>query len=307
MSDMRIAKPEIAGSKPSIRPESSALIERRLTWCDDASQIPLKRSAMMMARRLIKTLAFFALTTVCVPMLLGTTCANQTPTCPNTQQLVNGLCETTPTLTGLWSGTITGDVTFAQTQDPVPPNPNPFTQNEVSHQTFFEQLVFNDSGLPLALPLPVSAFGSSFNVREVTAFNIGQTQTFTSSSASDQPSGAASTEHFDSSETVTLTVTESDLSQAHFRVVYATTDSRTSNHTSASAGITCDHATTSSTGTLTIEATATDGLLNFSVEFSAMGTQTDTSGNSPCPPAVSTTTTINASNSGKLEGKLARD
>ena len=263
----------------------------------------------MTMRRSVKTLACVALAAIGAPMLFGTTCATQPQTCPSGQQLINGLCVTTPppaSLTGLWTGPITGTVTSNLVISPTPPNPNPFNSSQIIPVATTTQLEFDDSGLPAALPVPTTAFGFSLPFRAVTAFSVGQTQTIMSSFTLDIPFGAAATQHSVNSETITLTVTESDLSQAHFRVVYATTDVVTSTSTSASGGTTCNSDTASSSGKLTIEATASNDAINLSMEYSNTGTDSDTSGASPCPPAAPTTTTQTATTSGLLTGPLAR-
>jgi hypothetical protein len=215
---------------------------------------------------------------------------------------------TAPSLSGLWTGAISGDVMQMSTASAVPPNPNPTTFTAATRLLSTQQLVFNDGGIPSALPLPVSAFSPSLSPKAVTAFNVGETQTITNTTTSSDPAGAANTESENHSETITLLVTESALSADHFRVVYATTDTQTNTLTTLEPGFTCNAATITSTGTLTIEATAvTDGLLTFSVEFNNSGNSSDTEGASPCPPAAPTTTTENATPVGKLEGILGRD
>ena len=213
-----------------------------------------------------------------------------------------------PSLSGLWTGPISGDVTQTNASPAVPPNPNPSSSNTTSRRTLTQQLVFNDGGIPSALPLQTSGFDLSLSTRPVTAFNVGETQTITNTNTVVVPIGAANTFNVNSTDTITLLVTESALSVDHFRVVYATAESELINLTTLEPGTACIDATRSSTGTLTIEATAvTDGLLTFSVEFNSSGTLSQTTGASPCPPAAPTTTTAIGTIVGKLEGTLARD
>jgi hypothetical protein len=176
-------------------------------------------------------------------------------------------------LAGLWTGSISGDVTLSNNFGATdPPNPNPQTQNSVSRNTSTLQLVFNEAGRPATLPLVVSAFGTGFSIQAVTAFNVGETQTIASTNTSVFPEGATFTETGESISTTTLTVVESILAPDHFRVVYATTNDVDSTNTSTDPMFTPFSQTLSSTGTLTLDAVAVGGAVQFSMDFNVNGT-----------------------------------
>jgi hypothetical protein len=201
-------------------------------------------------------------------------------------------------LTGLWSGQISGDVTLNSKTANFSANPVLITTNNTTRNSAFPQLVFNEAGLPNSLPLALSAFSTSFPTQVVTAFNAGEMQTISNSNIQMTPQGTDTITN-ENSTTSTLTVMESVLSPDHFRVVYATTNIQTNSQTSAMMAFMPISLTQSSAGTLTLDATAAGDLLMFSMDFNNSGTSESTgSGN-----------TVNGNGFvvGSLVGTLAAD
>lgn len=181
---------------------------------------------------------------------------------------------TTPasSLAGLWTGPIGGNVTtIFQLNAPDPPNPNPVNVEVVSHVTPRLTIQFTESGLPVALPLPVSAFDPSFTLHGVTAFNVGETQSIAETDEFTNPDGLTDTATSTFTSSIGLTVMESTLSAEHFRVVYATTFTQNFTVTGTAPGFMGITQVISSTGTLTIDATAMGDFVSFSVDFNNNG------------------------------------
>lgn len=182
-------------------------------------------------------------------------------------------------LAGLWTGLISGDVTINASIGAIsPPNPNPLTINQTERIESTLQLVFNDAGLPTTLPLALSAFEGGFTQEAVTAFNVGEMQTILGTTTNTSPDGATDTTTFDQSTVTTLTVVESTLTADHFRVVYNTSFVAMLSVTGTDPMFEAVSQTQSSTGTLTVDATAVGGAVMFSVDFNINGSFETTSG-----------------------------
>lgn len=200
-------------------------------------------------------------------------------------------------LAGLWTGVISGEVTQISVQNaPSPPNPNAGTTDFNGLRTEDLTIGFNDSGLPTTLPLAVSAFSPGFSVQPVTAFNVGETQSITTSSSQTIPTGATFAITLAGSTTTTLTVVESVLMPDHFRVVYATTSTTTQSFTSTDPAFDEQILTQLSTGTLILDATAAGGFVAFSMDFNNNGTSEQT--------AMGSTSTGNGFSVGSFTGTL---
>jgi hypothetical protein len=259
---------------------------------------------------MFRTFALIAAGVIWTPLLLGGGCTQQfvdgqtlvggVSQCPAGESLVNGVCTAPSTLTGLWTVPISGDVTFSSILDGIlPPNPNPLTDNRVARVNTSRQLVFSDSGLPTTLPLATSGFTFGIPAQAVTAFKVGETQTIASNlDTRTSPIGATDTTTDHSSSTITLTVVESEISASHFRVVYATTNVDADTITGTAPGFVTMTQTISSDGTLTYEATASDGVVSFSMEFNNAAT-INVTGTSPI--------TGNGTITGKLQGTLGKN
>ena len=155
-------------------------------------------------------------------------------------------------LPGLWTGTISGDATLNTALiTPDPPNPNSQTSQTTARLTRQVQIVVDAAGRPTTLPLLTSAFGTSFEERAVTAFNVGETQTIASTTSTTAPSGAVESTTTESTNSTTLTVRESTLTADHFRVVYSTAFTTMNSTTGTAPGFMPSSQLFSSTGTLT--------------------------------------------------------
>ncbi|HKQ49765.1 MAG TPA: hypothetical protein VJZ71_16950 [Phycisphaerae bacterium] len=203
-------------------------------------------------------------------------------------------------LPGLWTGSISGDVTLNTLLNmPDPPNPNSQTSESTVHITREVQIVFDPAGRPTTLPLVNSAFGTSLDVQVVTAFNPGETQTITSTTTVTSPTGATDTVTSEQTNSTTLTVTESILTADHFRVVYSTAATTMFSTTGTAVGFMPSSQLFSSTGTLTYDAMATGGHVVFSMDFNNTGTVEFES--------MGVMTTGNGFSVGSLSGTLAAD
>ncbi|HKQ49766.1 MAG TPA: hypothetical protein VJZ71_16955 [Phycisphaerae bacterium] len=175
-------------------------------------------------------------------------------------------------LAGLWTGQVGGDVTsILHINAPDPPNPNPLNVDLVIPVSQRLTIQFTQAGLPVALLLPVGVFEPSFSLQAVTAFNVGETQTIPEITEFTDPDGVADTTTGLANESIGLTVMESTLSADHFRVVYATTQTVEFTLTGTAPGFMGIMQTTSSTGTLTIDATAMGDFVSFSMDFNTNG------------------------------------
>lgn len=179
----------------------------------------------------------------------------------------------TTSLSGLWTGRLSGSQSFiTQLNAPDPPNPNPGIFEQTIQETSRLSIQFTPEGLPVSLPLPVSAFEPSFELRAVTAFNVGETQSISFTEETTTPDGATDTATQVAHLTTTLSVTESTLLPEHFRVVYATTQLLDVSVTGTAPGFMEFSQMISSTGSLTVEATAVGGFVTLSVVFNNNGT-----------------------------------
>lgn len=204
-----------------------------------------------------------------------------------------------PSLTGVWTGPISGEATSSRKFNTIPPtNPNPNTADGTFQTVGTVQIVFDDSARLVTLPLVLSAFSSFFSEQALTAFDVGETQTFANTFTNVSPTGATDTNTFGSSFTTTLTVIESVLTMDHFRVVYETTNILVQSQSSTVPMSVPSSSTQSSTGTLTFDATLMNGQLMFSADFNINGSGENLSGGA-------TIQTANGFVVGSLTGTLA--
>jgi hypothetical protein len=175
-------------------------------------------------------------------------------------------------LAGLWTGRLGGNfTTILHLNAPDPPNPNPLNVEATTAVSESLTIQFTQSGLPVALPLPVAAYQPSFSLHAVTAFNVGETQNIQTTGEFTNPTGVADTQTSTETSTIELTVMESTLSADHFRVVYATAQTQELTQTGTAPGFMPGTQTISSTGTLTIDAVAMGDFVSFSLDFNNNG------------------------------------
>ncbi|HKQ49764.1 MAG TPA: hypothetical protein VJZ71_16945 [Phycisphaerae bacterium] len=182
-----------------------------------------------------------------------------------------------PSLTGVWTGPVSGEATGNTRFPPLPPNPNDQTSESTAQTVESVQIVFDDSLRLVKVPLVVSAFGGSFSEQSVTVFNVGEVQTVSNSSSDTIPSGTADTNTLEFTFTTTFTVVESTATMDHFHVVYEMANVGIFNQTGTAPNFPSSSSTTSSIGTLAFDGTVVDGQLMFSADFNINGTSTNVS------------------------------